>query len=249
MRLLLATWLATTFISQAQQSSKPAPTPATLQRDLRRIAAYQYYYAPDFDIVGLTDRTARRLVAYLKTHDVSRAAARRLGLGSVAAPADATRLRVYGITFDSGGTRGQITIPILQWRNAAGRRFAYRLPAEDGFWDVYRLAAPGRRLYLLLGEFMGASPMLCDHAYVLELKGDYLLSNIPAFGKKPSFCLCNARLNFDPARQLLHLDLADMTATTAPDYNDENLAKLGYHRPRAKRLTLKFSGGRFVKSE
>ena len=54
-------------------------------------------------------------------------------------------------------------------------------------------------------------------------------------------------MDFDAATQVLHLDLSD---NEVPEYNDDDLAKVGYHRkPNAKRLDLTFSNGRFVKTQ
>ena len=133
---------------------------------------------------------------------------------------------------------------MLQWKNASGQRFAYVAPEECKFTETQKLACPGRAQYLLLGQEQGDTRCLTSQAYVLELKGDYLLL-APAFGPSPLLRLCNVEMDFDATMQVLHLDLSD---NEVPEYNGDDLAKVGYRRkPGAKRLDLRFSNGRFVK--
>jgi hypothetical protein len=227
----------------AQTPVKPAPTAAELQKNFAIIATGTEGESDDFD--QLTTTTARRLVAYLKTHEVSAVEAKNLGLDYTAAKG-ADYLKVFTYSYSSGGTRGTIDKPVLQWKNAAGQLFAYAVNEECAFYEVHRLASPGHSLYLLLGNEKGDGQCDVSQAYVVELKGNYLLANNTVFGKSASLSLCNMDMDFDASKQVLRID---------PTHNKEiiddqlRLQECGYRRrPGAKSLVLKLRNGRFVQS-
>ena len=210
---LLATGLvARSLAAPAQQPAPAGPTAAELKKNFARIAAGTEGESESFD--KLTATTTRRLVAYLKTHDVSAAEARQLGLGYLDAK-DATHLKVFTYSYESGGTRGTIHRPVLQWQNAAGQRFAYASSEECEFTESHKLVSPGRTQYLLLGGDRGSGMCQLSAAYVVELKGNYLLINSAAFSKNAradaaisgsdALILCNVSMEFDDRKQVLRL--------------------------------------------
>ncbi len=223
--------------ARAQTPAKPAPTAAELRKNFAIISAGTEGESAAFD--KLTTSTARRLVTYLKAHEVTAAEAKSLGLDYLDSR-DANHLKVFTYSYASGGTRGTIDRPVFQWKNAAGQLFAYALGEECGFYEIHRLASPGRTLYLLLGGQKGDGSCDVGQAYVVELKGNYLLTDNVVFGKKTALNLCNVDMDFNEAKQVLHLDLAEYSTE-----HDETLPPQWY-RPGAKSLNLKFSGGRFV---
>lgn len=241
--VLIAGLLAGAPVAQAQQPAKNPPTAAELKKDIARLAQGTEGESDAFNKLVAT--MGRRLVAYLKTKEVTAAGAKDMGLGYTESK-EADQLKVLTYAYNSGGTRGTIDQPVLQWQNAAGKRFAYACHEECDFDKIYKLVSPGRTLYLLLGQEKGDTRCFTSQAYVIELKGDYLLLT-PAFGPSPLLRLCNVEMEFDASKQMLHLDLSD---TEVPEYNDEDLAKVGFRRQAGtKQLALKFSGGRFVKSK
>jgi hypothetical protein len=188
---VLVSLLANT-IFLAQKPRQASPTVAELIKNIALV-----HRTNKGDAEKLIGETAQQLVAFLKAHELSAATAKRLGLYFSAAPEDVAHFRGYMFKYHSGGTRGVVTIPVFQWRNAAGKRFVYRFNGEAAFVKIYRLASPGRTLYLLLGGDNGDSRCYNDMAYVAELKGDYLLLDNPAFGSKPALELCNVDRQFD----------------------------------------------------
>jgi hypothetical protein len=243
--LVGAAGLAAPSASLAQPPGKQVPTTAELKKNLALVAAST---EEESEAVNqLMGKTAKQLLAYLKTHELSAAATKDLGLEYVAARADdPTHLTVYTYSYSSGGTRGTIHRPVFQWRNAAGRLFAYAAAEECGFYEIHRLASPGRTQYLLLGNEKADGRCDISEAFVVELKGDYLLLDNAAFGPKPSLALCNVDMTFDRGRQVLHLDMSGDNGV--PEYNDEDLAQVGFRQqPGVKTLDLQFSQGRFVK--
>jgi hypothetical protein len=225
--------------AQAQRAVKVPPTAAELKKDIIRIRSGTEGESDAFD--NLTVTTARRLVTYLKSHELTAVGAKALGLDYTEST-DAGHLKVFTYSYSSGGTRGTIHRPVLQWQNAAGQRFAYSMDEECWFMEAYKLASPGRTQYLLLGADKGDGQ--CDNfqARVVEVKGNYLLLDNAAFEGQPALRLCNVDMDFLPAQQLLRLNLAEYSTE-----HDEVLPPQ-WHRPGAKQLSLKFSNGRFVKS-
>jgi hypothetical protein len=224
----------------AQQPRQPAPTAAELRKNFTRLAQGTEDESEAF--TRLMNTTPRRLVTYLKTHELSAAEAKKLNLDLSAEYKDEAHLKVFTYYYDSGGTRGTIHRPVLQWQNAAGQRFAYAAPEECEFTKIYKLASPGRTQYLLLGQDRGSGSCIISAAYVIELKGNYLLVNKAAFDKKArlnaaidnsdSLILCNVDLAFDARKQVLRL--------TAAASEEE---------PAAKDAVLKWQGVRFAEEQ
>lgn len=242
---LLITAAGLAALTAAAQQPQPLPTVAELRKNLDTIAA-----STEVESEDLIAQTSRQLVRYLKAQDLSDAAAKELGLDVTTGPADAAHLKVYTFSFSSGGTRGTVDRPVLQWKNAAGKRFAYALDEECSFANIHPLAVPGRTLYLLLGEEQGDSQCVYAQAFVIELKGDYLRLDSKAFGNSSSLRLCNAAISFEASKQAFVLDLTTYLKERdkAERLEDEQyLAQKGYRRqPGMKRLTLQFRNGRFV---
>lgn len=191
------------------------------------------------DDPDLTEDVAKKVVSYLKAHRLNAAEANKLGLILAASSRD--QVRVYSFSQHSGGTRGSVTNVVLQWQNKEGQLFAYYLPVECGFDELYPLSAPGRTMYLLLGQEQGSSICMAGIAYVVELKGNYLILdneifNVKEHGNKNELTICNVAMQFDTRRQVLSV-VADSTFGEPDVYSD---------RP-FKPYKLLFRQGRFVK--
>ena len=231
--LILAAGLLATPLAQAQQAALAAPTAAELTQRLARIARGTEGESVAFDrLVAATDK---KLVAYLKARDVSATVAKNLGLGYGASP-DSARLKVFSYTYSSGGTRGTITQSVLQWKNRAGQRFAYVAHEEGGFNSIYKLPSPGRTQYLLLGSEQGSSICVRGIAWLIELKGNYLLLDKQAFDNKPLLDSCNVELTYDARTRTLAV------AGGSP-FGDPDVYAEEPFRP----FKLYFSQGRFIK--
>lgn len=249
--LVAATWFAATSAGFAQQAK--LLTAAELKKNLALVRSSTV--GESDESIDLLNQTGRQVVRYLRTHELSPAAAKNIGLDLTTGPQDAARLKVFTFSYSSGGTRGTIHCPVLQWKNSAGQFFAYALDEECLFSEIHALHVPGRRHYLLLGTERGDSQCLVYHAVVIELKGDYLLLNNKAFSTGPSLGLCNAEMTFDARKQTLQLDVSAYLRRLEEDgqladeqYLTQRLAQHGYRRKAgAPRMVLHFRNGRFVK--
>jgi len=233
--LLLLTWAATTL---AQTPARPALTAAELKKNLAEVAAST---EGESDAqTNLLDKTGRQLLAYLKTHEVSAAAAKNLGLGYLDSQ-DATRLKLFSYTYSSGGTRGTITSTVFQWKNPAGQLFAYAAHEEGDMGEVYKLPGSGRTQYLLLGNEQGSSICVRGIAWLVELKGNYLLLDKKAFDNKPVVDICNVEITYDARRQTL-------TVAGASDFGTPDVYAAHLGKP-FRPFKLHFSQGRFVRKK
>jgi hypothetical protein len=230
---LVASLLVSAPAARAQQPAPAGPTAAELKKSLARIERGTEGVALD----RLIAATNKKLVAYLKAHDVSAAVAKSLGLDYAASP-DSARLKVFSYSYSSGGTRGTVTQPVLQWRNRAGQRFAYVAHDEGSFEEIHRLPSPGRTQYLLLGSEPGSSICVRGLAWLIELKGNYLLLDKQAIDNKPLLDICNVALTYDARRQALAV-AADSTFGEPDVYDDKPF----------KPFTLHFAQGRFVRKK
>ena len=241
--------LAGALATQAQQKPKAPPTIAELKKNLEAIGE-----GDEESLGDLPDETARRLVTYLKSHELPDAQAKALGLEQVAGPNDAARLHLYTFGYASGGTRGTVHVPVLQWQNAAGKRFAYKLNEECEFDEIHKLVSPGRTLYLLLGKETTNSYTDLSEAYVVELKGDYLLLNNTAFGKSALLSLGDVAMKFDEGKQQLYLTaVPNEPPPIAKEIYIANTASLWQWSQRGqrapKKVALKFTGAQFVRQQ
>lgn len=232
--------LATVPAAYAQRASLPAPTATELKRKFVRLSAGVEGESEAF--IRLENTAPGRLVAYLKTHELSAAGAKKLGLDLSAECKDAAHLKVFTYSYSSGGTRGTVHRPVLQWRNAAGQRFAYAPFEECEFTEIRRLASPGYPQYLLLGEDRGSGQCSLSQAYVVGLKGNYLLINKGAFVNSAqlsdnaadgaSLIICNVAMEFNTRRQVLRLTTFESAAKPAVEWG-----------------VLKWQGTRFVRAK
>ncbi|MGI4867875.1 MAG: hypothetical protein ACRYFZ_28420 [Janthinobacterium lividum] len=222
----------------AQTPARPAPTAAELKKNLALVAGCIDGESDATD--NLISKTAHQLLTYLKTHEVTATAAKNMGLGYLDSK-DAAHLKVFSYTYSSGGTRGDITNNVFQWKNPAGQLFVYAAHEEGGLNEIYKLASPGRTQYLLLGTEQGSSICMRGLAWLVELKGDYLLLDDKAFDNKPTVDICNVKATYDARRQTL--TMAGDSDWGTPDVY---AAHLGHP---FKPFTLYFSQGRFVRKK
>ena len=234
--ILVVSLVAAMTRALAQQPAKPAPTAAELKKNFARIERGTEGESAAFD--KLTATTARQLVAYLKTHEVSAAAAKNLGLDLSIDSHDAAHFKVFTYSYASGGTRGTVHRTVFQWQNQTGKLFAYSFGEEGALGELYKMPSPGRTQYLLLGNERGSG--ICERAiaFLVELKGDYLLLDKQAFANKPTLDICNTEFSYD-ARQQALVVVADSTFGDPDVYADTPFQP----------FKLYFSQGRFVKNK
>lgn len=237
---------ASTSAGFAQQASKIGPSAA----DLKKSIAIINRRGEEGEGAELIAQTAKQVATYLKSHELSAAEAKEMGLYLAVDSKDAAHFRVYSFRFHSGGTRGSVTVPVMQWKNQAGKLFAYAPAMEYGFGEIHKLNSPGRTMYLLLGNEQGSGRCMQYIAYVVELKGNYLLLDTPIFDKSADLNFCDVPMEFDARQQVLRFDVTEFDFDYyEPDDEPYRLLKRwGFISQTAtKTLTLKFDGQHFIK--
>jgi hypothetical protein len=134
---LVASLVAAASVALAGQPAPAGPTAAELKQNLARIARGTQGESVAFDrLVAATDK---KLVAYLKAHEVSAAAASSLGLGYGQSP-DSARLKIFSYTYSSGhaGRHHAVGVavaqpggPALCLRGARRGRLQQTMPAAQ----------------------------------------------------------------------------------------------------------------------
>ncbi|QNH60574.1 hypothetical protein [Hymenobacter sediminicola] len=237
--------LAGSVAGFGQPAGSGSPSAAELKKNIALVSS-----KGEEDGGLLIAKTARQVALYLLFHELSAAEAKKLGLYLSVDSKDAAQFRVYLFNYHSGGTRGQVNVPVMQWKNQAGQLFSYAPALEAGFYEIHKLKSPGRKLYLLLADEQGSSRCMQRIAYVVELKGNYLLLDAPAFDQSPYLSLCDVPMEFDARQQLLRLDVTEFDFYYYEPQSEPYrlLTRWGFRSLEATpRLALKFNGQRFSK--
>ncbi|RZJ82164.1 MAG: hypothetical protein EOO47_01615 [Flavobacterium sp.] len=220
------------------------------------ISGYNYSETPDLNIDSICLVTAKKSVKLLTNNNWSESALKKIGLHLSLDSKDANAIRVFNFGYDCGGTRRVITHPIIQWKNKAGKTFAYNFSSKINcrFNEVYKLKSSNRDLYLLVGQESGDGSCYQSVAYVIEIKGDFLILDQPFFADLPFINLCNLEYDFNPKTQefrglLEHASSRRDLTSLMPGVKTEKLKALiaeGYFSEPSQ-FELKFDGQKFVK--
>lgn len=257
-------FLVITSVCMAQNNAVVQKQAALIKKNISFAADYTYSAYPDYNIDSLCLITAKKTAKLMSGSNFSNTYYKSLGLKLAIESKDKTNVKVFNFGYDCGGTRRVITHPIIQWKNAIGKTFAYNLSAKINcnFFEIHQLKSKGRNLYLLIGVEAGDSNCYQGIAYVIEIKGDKLILDFPAFVNRPYLNLCNREFEFDENTQTLTslLEHASVpfpltySINTQGDYSkDQNANKkleelIGEdYRKEPSIFYLKFNGQQFVK--
>ena len=265
MKIILTNFLFLfTSICFGQNQSITQKSANQIKKNIRFARNYSYTENPDYNIDSLCLITAKKTAVLMIGNNFSTAYYKNLGLSLSAETKDKQNIKIYNFGYDCGGTRRVITHPIIQWKNASGKTFAYNLSTKINceFSQIYKLKSAGRNLYLLIGVEAGDGSCYQGIAYVIEIKGDYLITDHPVFVNRPYLNLCNREYDFDVKTQLLtsfsqHVFKANplyYALNNQGEYSknkkaNEALAELieeGYNSENSV-FHLKFNGQQFVK--
>lgn len=151
----------------------------------------EWTYENDADIDNLVFSTGNKLIEILKSQKIENPD--NLGIDCISSKDSI--ISVYTFSYNSGGTRGTIHNPVIQWKKKDGSLGAYELyPAnkkkfrgvEFSISEIYKLPSNNKKLYLLIGSEKGSSIMYNAYAIVIQIKNNYLILDYPAFLNKSS---------------------------------------------------------------
>jgi len=161
---------------------------ADLNKSLQNLAVVHYEnYTNCINMDSMTLATGQKLVTILKQQKITLSdSIPNLKILS----SNDSAIIVYTFSYDSGGTRGYVDNPVIQWRKKDGSLGAYELfPAkkkeyfgiETLFYKIHKLPSKDKGLYLLIGNEKEDSHTIVGIAIVIQLKNDNLILDYPAF--------------------------------------------------------------------
>jgi len=199
----------------------------------------------DFDPDEFCQKAAENLVKYLKTDASENANPTEVGLKEPLKSDDSRKIKIYNFGYHSGGSRGWVSHPVVQWTNNLGKPAAFNLSAEinSSFTELYPL---DKDLYLLIGyeRLMGA----CEHsvAYVVKIDNNNLVLNYPAFGTGNQLSFCDVEYDYDATSKTLSGKIDDPSGYE----NAETLKAFGnlisFNKNTGK-FKVRFQNGKFSK--
>ncbi|RQO69794.1 hypothetical protein DBR43_17195 [Pedobacter sp. KBW06] len=261
---LLTLLLSLSIIGVGQKNNDQKKLAAQIKKNTGFARSFVYAENPDYNIDSLCKVTANKAVKLMAGNNYSSVYYQSLGLKLSAEGKDKTAIKIYNFGYDCGGTRRFITHPVVQWKNEYGKTFAYNLSSKINcdFFEIHQLKSQSRNLYLLIGVEAGDGNCYQGIAYVIEIKGDYLIVNNPVFVNRPYLNLCNREFEFDTKTQVL-TGLLGHPSVPPPlkyavegqgDYSKDKMANIkltaliaeGYNSEPSI-FYLKFNGHQFVK--
>ncbi|GAA4316920.1 hypothetical protein [Flaviaesturariibacter amylovorans] len=240
------------------------PGTATLKRQLQaRLAfldTFSFYEDRDVDVDAYSVKTMRLLVRYLsRVQPTARELKQFRNFERSARYDDSLQLRAYYFGYSSGGTRGQYTHTVLQWRSPDGQLHAHDLSPllYCEFHAIYPLRSATGRYYLLLGSESGNASTVQRIALVVRIDSNKLDARVPVFSRWSSINLPNAGYTYYPRSGVLRCDLSDREGHDVPDppgilrRSDSSgvraLRQL-FARQWDDPVCLRFNGSRFVRT-
>ncbi len=211
----------------------------TIEQVKNSISKVDSWYCCDQDIDSLVSNTGKILANYLTFNRLQHVDS--LVNLDVISSKDSI-ITVYTFSYHSGGTRGRVHNPVIQWIKRDATLGSYELfPAnkkgffglEVSFYEIHKLPTLDKKLYLLLGNERGSSKLLTAQALVIEIKNDSIILDYPAFYGTSSTLgffdyisenqVCIACLNFDATNNLLYIEEIDEEDKLGPFNNPYSL--------------------------
>lgn len=185
-----------------------------LKTQLAFLKAYNYFENESFDIDQFSLSMADRLTAYLKEHELTNAQSDSIGFELCIDKVEFNAVKLYNFNYHSGGTRGLISHPIIQWISLDGELCSYNLSKNINcyFSEIYSLSSSDKTLYILLGQESGSGACVQNIVYCIEINNNRLIVTNPIFVNRPYINFCNISFEFKQStEELIGFDEYDMS--------------------------------------
>lgn len=126
-------------------------------------------------------------------------------------------LAIYSFSYSSGGTRGNITCPIIQWKYHGGITAGNVSAFLNCSFEKVIVLDKLKNLYLLIGHEKGDGSCNESIAYVISIDKNELNLQYKAFEDHSYLKICNGEFTYDEVKKTLNFKLKDKT-------NKENLS-------------------------
>ncbi|MCW3170753.1 hypothetical protein OMO38_19660 [Chryseobacterium sp. 09-1422] len=248
------------FLSININAQKLNQAELEIKKNIEEIQNYTYTESPDLDIDGLCFLTAQKTVELLNKTKLTAGKAKTIGL-EISANNEKFGITIGTFSYNSGGTRGNVSHPIIQWKNRDGKLFAYNLSSKINcnFMSIEPLKSKDRDQFLLFGMEKGNGACEQSMVYAIEIKNDFLIVDNPVFVNRPYLNLCNMNFDFDQKKQILYgslmYDGADNRMKSNVEYEQGEYSKSKKHNDallkllkfgQKKDVKLKFDGTKFT---
>lgn len=220
---------------------------------------YNYWTNQDFDVDKYSEETSVLLTNLFKQKHIDSNSFKDFNNLSLSAKTnESLQVHIYNFGFNSGGSRGWITHPVIQWRDRNGVHYAYNLSMNINcrFNQIHKLTATTGSLYLLIGSEKGNSSTIQNIAYVIKIDENNIFSNYKAFINRSYINVPNSELSFNDKTQTLmcisdtytekftlHLENIKPTEDTTATRKLLQMFSREYDEP----ICMKFIKGKFVR--
>ncbi len=164
-------------------------------------------------------------------------------------------IAVYTYSYSSGGTRGDIDIPVIQWRKKDGSYgvLGKIFGLEIMFYEIFKLPSSDKDLYMLIGNEKCDGRTFEAVAYVVQIEKNNLIVDYPAFLNQSPVLIyiddvtsysnddygCIACVNYDNnTLSIINTGADDEIKIMSPDGNFTDIKQ--------KNTTLYFNGTTFI---
>ncbi len=235
-----------------------------IKSQLKFLSIYRYDDYPDANIDSLSFSLSEKITALLDTMNLSKKSADSIGLKMLIDEPNLRNIKLYTFDYHSGGTRGYISHPIIQWVSDGGELLSYNFSNQINcyFDQIYPLSSDFGEYYLLLGQESGSGACMQNMAYCIEIKDSLLISDNIFFVNRPYLNLCNVPFEYDEQKKLLiGRKEYDIEVDIASDVNYQNnysdsksdnedlIDMLDGIYSDNKTILLEFNGREFVKKD
>jgi hypothetical protein len=250
--------LANSFAQDTAQQKLTA-LKGELKKRLVFLEKYNYWTNQNFDIDKYSKKTAVLLTDLLRNRHVDSNSLKGIKNLSLSAKSnDSLQIHIFNFGYSSGGSRGWITHPVIQWRDRNGDVQSYNFSKKINcrFYQIHRLISTTGNFYLLIGSEKGNSSTIQNIAYLIKIDDKTIVSNYKAFINRSYIILPNAELSFNDKSQTLkcnsdtdnenftlHLRYIEPTNDTL---STKKLLQM-FHREYNEPICLTFTRGKFIR--
>lgn len=227
-----------------------------LSQKLSTVSSYSYEAdsLEDFDIEEYSIETALELALFLTNEEFKTDSSDFIQKLNVSASIDdAPNLHIYSFSFATGGSRGDISYNVIQWKGSNEKLYSRVLPSGKGFGSINRLnAQDSTQIYLLTGIEKVGGASIVNSFYVLQFIGDSLNFEYPAFADRPILEIYNTESEFDSTLQTLSFTTDGYEYYFDYDYYSDNKEAIKRIKEKiecdgCEKIFLKFDGKKFIK--
>jgi len=206
-KLLLTLFLLTIFCAQTKAQSEFDKLKSELKENLKWFSSnlnYQEYESKRINIDSLATSTEKKLANLLVLKESTNLDLKEFpNLQISASTTDSLNIRFYTFSNLVGPTGYESVHTVIQWTNNKGKLFSYpiALKVSGKIVKIYKLKSTNSNLYLLL-----SSDYFTTIAYVIQIKGNYLNLDYPAFLNSPEISVNRMNVSFNKQTQVLTID-------------------------------------------